>query len=363
MDEYALFLREAGRKQREFRGSSNNASTTSGVDRPLPRDQSGHDASDRRRAGSRTEGLMVKFTHILCPTDLSEGSLRSLRYAAGFARSYDARLTVLHVVPTFEPIAVPSSGLSEPVQVVFPMSRAEVLGEIRDVIDAAGAASISTTVAAYEGDPATTIVDRSLAIGADLLVMGTHGRSGFERLLIGSVAESVLQKAPCPVLLVPPHVTGTVPADVKFKNILCPVDFSPSSLQALGFALDLGRQGSGVVTVLHALEWLAEEEPRTDAHFNVPEYRQYLLNDARHRVQALLAGEPPTSSATHEMVVAGRAHREILRVAADSGVDLIVMGAQGRGGLGLTLFGSTTQQVVRSATCPVLTVRGAGVAT
>jgi nucleotide-binding universal stress UspA family protein len=140
------------------------------------------------------------------------------------------------------------------------------------------------------------------------------------------------------------------------------MDFSPSALQAFGFALELARQSRGVVTVLHALEGLADEEPREYTHFNVPEYRQRLIDDARQRVQTLVADESGSGSAIEDSVVLGRAGREILRAAADSGTDLIVMGAQGRGGLGLALFGSTTQQVVRAATCPVLTVRSADAA-
>ena len=295
------------------------------------------------------ERLVIEFKQILCPTDLSEPSIRSLTYAAAFARWYEARLTVLHVVPTFEPITA--------VQVVFPMSRDEVLDEMRRITDKAGMGSIHPRLSAHEGDPARNIVDQALEIAADLVVMGTHGRSGFERLLIGSVAEKVLRKAPCPVLLVPPHVTAKTPPDVSFRHIMCPMDFSPSALQALGLALDLARQSDGVVTVLHALEWLAEDEPREYTHFNVPEYRRYLIDDARQRLQALVSEESRTWTAIEDRVVLGRPYREILRVAADSGTDLIVMGAQGRGGLGLTLFGSTTQQVVRAATCPVLTVR------
>jgi len=110
--------------------------------------------------------------------------------------------------------------------------------------------------------------------------------------------------------------------------------------------------------VLHAIEWLAGEEPRAHAHFNVPEYRQYLVEDAHARLQALLAEEPRTWCGLEDVVVIGRAYREILEVASAREDDLIVMGAQGRGGVGLTLFGSTTQQVVRAAACPVLTVRG-----
>jgi nucleotide-binding universal stress UspA family protein len=304
------------------------------------------------------EALMIAFKQILCPTDLSEASVRSLTYAAAFARWYGARLTILHVVPTFEAMTVGPGALNGPPQIVMPLSRQEVLDEMRRITESTGIDSSDATLSAEAGDPVRNIVDQALAIGADLVVMGTHGRSGFERLLIGSVAEKVLRKAPCPVLLVPPHMAANADPDVSFKHILCPMDFSPAALQALGFALDLARQSEGVVTLLHALEWLTDEEPREYTHFNVPEYRQHLVDDARERLQALVADESRTPTAIEHRVVVGRAYREILQVAQESGTDLIVMGAQGRGGLGLALFGSTTQQVVRAATCPVLTVRG-----
>lgn len=300
---------------------------------------------------------MVEFRNILCPIDLSDASVRPLAYAATFARWYDARLTVLHVVPTFDPMQVRSGPLGDPVRIMYPMPREAVLNELRRVLNAARLATLDVTLAAEAGDAVATIVNRAVAIPADLLVMATHGRSGFDRLLLGSVTEKVLRKGPCPILTVPPHAPARAPGDVAFTQILCPVDFSPSALQALGFALDLARQAGGAVTVLHAIEWLADEEPRAHAHFNVPEYRQHLVEDAQARLQALLA-EEPRGRDMENVVAIGRAYREILKTAAAREADLIVMGAQGRGGVELKLFGSATQQVVRAATCPVLTVRG-----
>jgi nucleotide-binding universal stress UspA family protein len=290
---------------------------------------------------------------------LSDASVRALSYAAVFARWYSAQLTVLHVIPTLEPIAVNPATFDAARQLAIPALREEILHQMRTITDSAGLGSLDLTLSVLEGGPARTIVDQVLATAADLVVMGTHGRSGFQRLLIGSVAEKVVQKAPCPVLLVPPHLAAATPPDATFRRILCPMDFSPSALQAFGFAMDLARQADGVVTVLHALEWLVEEEPRQYAHFNVPEYRSYLIQDAQERVRTLIAEEAQGSTAIEERVLVGRAYREILKVAAETPTDLIIMGVQGRGGLGLTLFGSTTQQVVRAATCPVLTVRGA----
>lgn len=301
---------------------------------------------------------MVEFRQILCPVDLSDASVRPLAHAAAFARWYGAALTVLHVVPTFEPVQVRPGGLSDPVRFLHPMPREEVLEELGRVLEAAGASGIQAARAVEAGDPPATIVDQALATRADLLVMGTHGRSGFNRLLLGSITEKVLARSPCPVLTVPPHATRAVPAEVQFRNILCPLDFSPAALQAFGFAVDLARQANGSVTVLQVIEWLAEEEPREYSHFNVAEYRQLLIRDAHDRLQALMAEESRTGRDIEDVVVIGRAHREILRVAGEKPADLIVMGAQGRGGAGLALFGSTTQQVVRAAACPVLTVHG-----
>jgi nucleotide-binding universal stress UspA family protein len=299
---------------------------------------------------------VIEFKQIICPVDFSESSVRALAYAAALARWYDAQLTVLHVVPTFESMQV-RGDLIEPIQVVTPMPREQVLEEMSRSLNLA-ALSPRASAIAETGDPQVTIIDQALSKRADLIVMGTHGRRGFKRLLLGSVTEAVLREAPCPVLTVPPHAPATVSEAVTFKRILCPIDFSPSALQALGFALDLARQSDGRVTLLRAIEWLEEEEPRASTHFNVPEYRRYMLEDAKERLRNVVAEESRTWVEIDDVVVFGRAYREILRAAESKPADLIVMGAQGRGGIGLALFGSTTQQVVRGATCPVLTVRG-----
>ena len=299
---------------------------------------------------------MIEFKRILCPTDFSESSIRSLAYAAALANWYEAQLTVLHVVPTFDPVQLPGDP-GQPVHVLNPIPREQVMDGLRRTLERTTLSAIPTLVA-ESGHVPTAVVDQALSIGADLIVMGTHGRRGFKRLLLGSVTEAVLHEAPCPVLTVPPRAGAAASDTVTFKRILCPTDFSPSSLQALGFALDLARQADGRLTVLHVLEWLAEEEPRTSIHFNIPEYRRSLEADARERLRTLVVEESQTWAEIDTILAFGRAYREILRAAETNNADLIAMGAQGRGGVDLALFGSSTQQVVRGASCPVLTVRG-----
>jgi len=299
---------------------------------------------------------VIEFKQIICPVDFSESSVQALAYAAALARWYDAQLTVLHVVPTFEAIQLRGT-LVEPVRTVTPMPREQVLEQMRRSLNLADLSSRATPVA-ESGDPQATIIEQALSRKADLIVMGTHGRRGFKRLLLGSVTEAVLREAPCPVLTVPPHAPATVSQALTFKRILCPMDFSPSALQALGFALDLARQAEGRVMLFHVVEWLTEEEPRTSAYFNVSEYRRYMVEDAQERLRNLVAEESRAWVEIDDVIVFGRPYREILRAAESKPADLIVMGAQGRGGIGLALFGSTTQQVVRGGMCPVMTVRG-----
>jgi len=299
---------------------------------------------------------VIQFKHVLCPVDFSESSSRSLDHAVALARWYKSSLTVLHIVPTFE--AMPVQGeLGFPMQIVNPFSREEVLAEMRRRLDDAGVPA-DAVVRTRAGHVSTTIVDEAVTSSADLIVMGTHGRRGFRRLVLGSATESVLREAPCPVLTVPPHESADSTRVVVFKRILCPIDFSPASLQALGFGLDLARQSNGTVTLVNVIEWLAEEDPMVSMHFNVPEIRGHMREETARRLHAFVAAEPRTWCDIDEVVAFGRAHREILRTAATKEADLIVMGAQGRGGMGLALFGSTTQQVLRGASCPVLTVRG-----
>lgn len=294
---------------------------------------------------------MIEFKQIICPVDFSQSSVRALAHAAVIARWYDAELTVLHVVPTFDAMQV-RGDLVQPIRVVTPMPREQMLEEMTRSLNLA-ALSPRAIPTAEAGDPQATIIDEAISKKADLIVVGTHGLRGFKRLLLGSVTEAVLRKAPCPVLTVPPHASATVSEPVTFKRILCPIDFSPSALLALGFALDLARQADGLVKLLHAMEWLPDEEPRITAGFSIPEVR-----DARERLRTLVSEESRTWVEIDDLVVFGSASGEILRAAETEPVDLIVMGAQGRGGIGLALFGSTTQQVVRGAMCPVLTVRG-----
>lgn len=300
---------------------------------------------------------MVRFTHILYPTDLSDAAAPALGYAVSLARWYKARLTVLHVVPTFDAIPIPPAAIGALEHMAYPPPRDVVTEDVRRALKLDAVEGVTVDLHVEDGDAGPTILDRALALKADLVVMGTHGRRGFDRLLHGSVTNRVLQRASCPVLTIPPHA-APAPDEPIFTRILCPIDFSPASQQAYGFALDLASQSNGAVTALHVVEWVAEHDPGIDMQANVVEYRKYVMSGAEAQLRTLVDAEPHEWCEVDPVVRTGRSHREVLKTAEDTRANLIVMGAHGRGSIGKAVFGSTTHEVIRSATCPVLVVRG-----
>jgi nucleotide-binding universal stress UspA family protein len=197
-------------------------------------------------------------------------------------------------------------------------------------------------------------------MSADLIVLGTHGLSGLQHLLLGSVTEKVLRRARCPVLTVP--AAGTVKSRLPFERILCAIDFSDWSLRALEYAITATLGSGASLTLAHVLEWpWLEPPPPNFAELPVEEatalaaFRVRRERSAHARLELF---EPEgLKERCHIRVVHGRAHDQLLHIAAEENADLIVVGVHGRVGLDLALFGSTANQLVRHATCPVLTVR------
>jgi nucleotide-binding universal stress UspA family protein len=238
-----------------------------------------------------------------------------------------------------------------------PLSRERLLEEMRSFAEPASSSGVEVGFAIREGPAAAEIVEEARKDGAGLIVMGTHGRGGFERLMLGSVTEKVLRQAPCPVFTVSKPAEGAVPRQPpELRHILCPLDFSAPASEALRYALSLAERAKARLTVMYVLEW-PEREAR-HAHFDVPEYRRCLEADALRELRASVPKEARDWCDVRERVAAGKPGREIVQAAAAEGVELIVMGVHGHNVLDRLLFGSTAYHVVREAACPVLTVRG-----
>jgi nucleotide-binding universal stress UspA family protein len=179
-----------------------------------------------------------------------------------------------------------------------------------------------------------------------------------DRFVLGSVTEKVLRKATCPVLTVPPSVLEpAATAPLLFARILCAVDFSEPSMKALSYALSIAQEADAQLLVLHVLEGLHTEELTAYPDFDLSRFIQRMEADALARLHSAIADEARIWCKPVELLETGKVYREILRVARERDVHLIVLGVHGRNPVDLMLLGSTTHHVVRAASCPVLTLR------
>jgi nucleotide-binding universal stress UspA family protein len=300
---------------------------------------------------------MMKLERILCPVDFSPGSRHALSYALAIGQWTGAETTVLYVHPLPQPVV----GFGPYVEPLAPLTltaeqRGTLLRELQADIRLEAAPGARVTCLVDEDVSASAgIVACAGRIDAQLIVLGTHGHTGLDRLMLGSVAEKVLRTAACPVLTVPPRAHGAAQWATDVRHVLCPTDFSPVSVNALAWASEWARLTRARLTVLHVSEISPDigEPP-------LPEfaaYRDRLSADAQRTLHDHVAANRSDTVEVDGQLAVGRPYKEILRVAHEGQADLIVMGVSGHGAIGRFFFGATVQHVVRRAECPVLTVR------
>jgi nucleotide-binding universal stress UspA family protein len=297
---------------------------------------------------------MTGFKHILCPIDFSDASKHALEHAVAVASWFKSHVTGLHVARpafVFEPpiLFAERGGLK-----ALPVDRDQLFVRLNDFMQPAVGARVPWNARIEEGVPAERVLDCARSLPADLIVMGTHGRSGFEHLVLGSVTEKVLRNAGCPVMTVPPRAATA--SRLPFKRLLCAVDFSDASIEGLHVALSLAEEADADLTVMNVIDSPDDETFLVEA-FESADMQKQLEAQAAGRLDALVPDEAAVWCRPSTKVVVGAPHREIVTVANDLMADLIVVGVHGRNVVDLALFGSTTNQVVRRASCPVLTIR------
>ena len=304
-------------------------------------------------AASLEAAAMFAIRRILCPVDFSEESRRGLEHAAAIARRWGSRLEVLHVFQAASPFdVVPSDDDTAVTDPQLDMLRTALETFVQPI---AGDAAV--TLRLLHGTAARRpIVREADAIDADLLVIGSHGRSGLERFLLGSTSDSIVKSATCPVLVVP---SGAGPAhDGRFRRILCGVDFSAPSLRAYRYAVQLAAADDpddAELTLLHAIEMPPELRDRQiAAAFDVAAVRKAAQVAARQRLERLSPGNDALPVRIAARVAEGRADRQIVEAARQLHADVIVLGIHGRNVVDRWLFGSNTQAVIGDAPCPVL---------
>jgi nucleotide-binding universal stress UspA family protein len=291
----------------------------------------------------------IALKNILFATDFSPCSSAALPYAFAVARKYEATLYAAHIMPN-------DADLLFMTPENWPTAMAEEDRRIRGCIEALekklqGLPHQLVTPKGKVADALVQIIDDQ---NIDLLVLGTHGRSGVEKLLLGSVAEEIFRRAACPVLSVGPHAIGKPNEGSQLKNIVFATDFSEESLAALPYAISLAEEDQAQLTLLHVVEEPAAGIADLDA------FKSSLL----FRLDELVPPEAelwchPESLLEFSNQFARPAER-IVESAANHEADLLVLGVRpvdGRFGLA-THMASTTAEILTRATCPVLTVRG-----
>lgn len=286
----------------------------------------------------------IALSNILFATDFSPNSNAALPYALAIAHQFDAKLFATHVIsPESYLFASPDSWPA--LQETEDQLRQDFVARLEEQLR-----GVPHQVLSQVGDIADVLFRLIHDHQIDLLVLGTHGRAGLKKLLLGSVAEKLFRRASCPVLTVGPEVALEKPV-AEFNRILFATDFSDQSLAAAPYAISLAQEHQSRLTLLHVMETAragtVDFEPDTE----------YLTRQLRE----LVSPEQDFWFEPEYVVEFGDAEEQILKAASDHKADLVVLGVRAlTGSIAMaTHFGhSKAQVIVAHAPCPVLTVRG-----
>ncbi len=295
---------------------------------------------------------MPEIRRILCPIDFSEFSARAYRYALSLAQHYRATLFVEHVVELYRhPSAgyVATAGLYEEFLQHLLHNAEEQLQEfVKDHAEN----GIQPERVVEQGIASDSILAFAEGQKADLIIMGTHGRRGFDRLMLGSVTERVMRKASCPVLAVrkPPHdfdSSGEQHDLAHLNRILFCTDFSENSRRALDYALSLATEYQAELTLVHVLEDISVSADIEGA-----------IARATKQLDQLIPREVRKAGAIKKLVRIGKPYQQIIQLAVEAQTEVVIMATSGRSELDLAMFGSTAHRVLTLGPCPALVIHG-----
>lgn len=293
---------------------------------------------------------------ILAATDFSVNSAGAADWAEQIARARGARLVLCHAVPPVPPATAAPEFIALPPE-VFEQEEQRA----REFLDGEAAkrrsADLTVETRIRVGPASQTIVEMAAEEKADLLVVGTRGRTGLERTFLGSVAARCIREAACPVFSVPPHERENLR---PIHRLLVPTDFSDDAKLAVDVALKLLGPVSAEMklTLLHV--WRTPIIFSPWSSFPMPDLERGASEEAKKRLEEVAA---PLRAEGYEVDTkerSGEPADEIDRVAGEVGADVIAMGTHGRSGLSRVFLGSVAERTLPTAPCPVLTVHSEG---
>jgi nucleotide-binding universal stress UspA family protein len=288
----------------------------------------------------------LSFKNILYATDFSPAAEAALPFVSVIAHLYDSQVLGVHVrTPDSYSLVPPpvfpyrSESTDEQLKNLSSMLNEQLQGTKHEIL--VGDGEVWDFLSRVLGD-----------YDIDLIVIGTQGRTGLEKFMLGSQAEAIFRQAECPVLTVGPYATREGAASWKIKKILLAIDFTLESLSALPLAFSLACERHAQLTLMNVVE-----KGETGDLVRPEQY----VDSTLRMLQAQVPKGAQFECRLTYVVRQGVPSEEIMKVAKETGSDLIVLGvrsADGRLGIATHIARPTAHKVVSQAMCPVLTVRG-----
>lgn len=293
----------------------------------------------------------LRLKSLLVPTDFSPPSSRGLDCAVGLAQRFGSQIKLLHVVDFPKIFNDKRAVFADWDKGIIEQAKARLQALQQDKIDE----FIPANTEVRSGRAYEQICEAAEDHGSDLVVISTHGYSGLKHLLLGSVAERVVRHAPCSVLVTRGRAPAATEPKLNPKRILVPTDFSDSSLEAVDYALSWAREYQAEIYLLHVIPscYATTDEMVREVCILEAELKHTSEKELAALMKILRSQEVPIRTNTRH----GRPATEIAEAAGGFQADLIVMSTHGLTGWNRALLGSTTEEVVRHAPCPVLVVR------
>jgi nucleotide-binding universal stress UspA family protein len=286
----------------------------------------------------------VSIKNVLIATDFSHHSDPALHYGLEFAHLYGAQAEIAYVVPTDEFVLAGPEAL----HAAREAARRDLL-DFKARLRHAGALveDVDYHLTMLEGSVADCLLQCASEKKIDLLVVGTHGRRGLGKFIIGSVAEKVFRHSPVPVLTIGPNIHE--PREINLmRHMLAPCDLTPKSHPAVQYACTLAEAHGSRLTVLHVVDHLREVT-------NLDPYR--VKREIEEKL-AEIVGTVPEGVDVDYRVEFGNVAATILRVASETAANLIVVGVRRSAGVLDRFMWPIAYELVREAACPVQTIRG-----
>jgi nucleotide-binding universal stress UspA family protein len=297
--------------------------------------------------------VTLEIKLILCPVDFSEFSIRAYHYALSLAEHYRAQLVAQHIVELSRYPHAEYVGTQGDYQEFSRALREGGEERLQEFMRKYTHDEVQTELAVHEGVPADSILSFAQERKMDLTVMGTHGRRGFDRLVLGSVTDRVMRTAPCPVLAISKLPRdSSAPGEERrrvhhLSRILFCTDFSEASERALNYAISATAECDAQLTLLHVLEEVPGPAKTDEA---------IATAIATQQLDKLIPQEGRKTFKIRRAVRMGKPYMQIIQFVVEAQIDMVTMGVSGRGALDRAVFGSTSYRVMQLGPCPVLAV-------